>query len=61
MNIKKTKTNIMEAIIVGWVFLVLSWIIPAFIKDFVIKRIVGITLGAVAVGVFIGAILEKYY
>ena len=55
-----TKIVIMEiALIVGWIFLILSRIIPPFIKDVSIKdvskrRFVGLMLLTLATGVFIG-------
>lgn len=55
-----TKIVIMEiAMIVGWVFLILSWIIPPFIKDVPIKdassrRFVGLMLATLASGIFLG-------
>jgi hypothetical protein len=47
------------ALIVGWIFLILSRIIPPFIKDVSIKdvskrRFVGLMLLTLATGVFIG-------
>lgn len=42
-------------IIVGWIFLVLSWIIPSFFKnDRTDGFIFGITSAAIGLGVFIG-------
>lgn len=55
-----TKIIIMEiAMIVGWVFLILSRIIPPFIKDVSIKDVskrsfVGLMLLTLATGIFIG-------
>lgn len=45
------------AIIVGWVFLILSWIIPPFIKNLLKKRFVGMSLSALGTGIFIGHLL----
>ena len=45
------------AIIVGWVFLILSWIIPLFIKNLLKKRFVGMSLSGLATGIFIGHLL----
>ena len=47
------------ALIVGWVFIILSWIIPPFIKDTPIKdvssrRFVGLILATFALGIFLG-------
>jgi hypothetical protein len=47
------------AIIVGWVFLISSWVVPSFIKDVSKKRFTGISLSAIALGVFIGHLLTK--
>jgi putative copper export protein len=49
------------AVIVGWVVLILSWIVPPFIKDTLKKRFVGMVLSALAVGIFIGHILCKLF
>jgi uncharacterized membrane protein YczE len=45
-------------IVVGWTFLLLSWIIPLFIKDKKTKSIVGMILSSLATGVFIGHLLS---
>jgi uncharacterized membrane protein YczE len=45
------------AVIVGWVILISSWIIPSFIKDSHKKRTVGLALSALATGIFIGHLL----
>jgi hypothetical protein len=47
------------ATIVGWVFLILSFILPSFVKDDTRKRILGASLNALALGVFIGHLLGK--
>ena len=47
------------SIIVGWVFLISSWIVPSFIKDDVKKRSTGMSLSAMALGIFIGHLLTK--
>jgi hypothetical protein len=49
------------ATIVGWVILILSWVIPSYIKDLKTKRIVGCSLSALAVGVFVGHLLDKLF
>ncbi len=45
--------------IVGWVFLISSWVIPSFIRDASKKRFAGITLSAIALGIFIGHLLTR--
>ena len=58
----KQVNKIMEiAIIVGWVILILSWIIPSFIKDLKTKGIVACSLSALAIGIFVGHLLDKLY
>ena len=47
------------SIIVGWVFLISSLVVPYFIKDVSKKRLTGITLSAIALGIFIGHLLTK--
>lgn len=47
------------AMIVGWVFIILSWIIPSFIKDVPIngyssRRFVALVLATFATGIFLG-------
>ena len=54
-----TKIVIMEiALIVGWVTLISSWIIPSFIKDVPkdvsSRRFVGLVLATLALGIFLG-------
>ena len=49
------------ATIVGWVILILSWIIPSFIKDLKIKGIVACSLSALATGIFVGHLLDKLF
>lgn len=51
---------ITTSLLVGWAFLILSWIIPSFVKDQIKKRIIGASLSALATGIFIGALIEKY-
>lgn len=47
--------------IVGWVFLILSWIAPSFIKDKLTKRFVGAILSIFATGIFLGALIQKIW
>lgn len=47
------------SIIVGWSFLISSLVIPYFIRDSSKKRLVGLTLSAIALGIFIGHLLTK--
>jgi hypothetical protein len=47
------------SIIVGWVFLISSWVVPYFIKDEAKKRFTGTTLSSIALGIFIGHLLTK--
>jgi hypothetical protein len=46
------------AVIVGWLVLTSSLIIQSFIKDLSKKRIVGLSLSALATGIFIGHLLN---
>lgn len=39
--------------LVGWVILISSWVIPYLIEDLRKKRIVGLTLSAIATIIFI--------
>jgi hypothetical protein len=43
--------------IVGWVVLISSLVIPYFIRDASKKRLVGLSLSALATGIFIGHLL----
>lgn len=47
------------SLLVGWAFLISSWIFPSFIKDKSKKHFVGAALSAVATGIFIGALIQK--
>jgi hypothetical protein len=47
--------------IVGWVFLISSWVVPFFIKDVSKKRLVGLGLSAIATGIFIGYLLGQLF
>jgi uncharacterized membrane protein YczE len=47
--------------LIGWTILILSWIIPLFIKDTFKKRLIGISLSALTTGIFIGAHIQKYW
>jgi uncharacterized membrane protein YczE len=47
------------SIIVGWVFLISSWVVPYFIKDVSKKRYTGTLLSAIALGIFLGHLLTK--
>lgn len=46
------------ATLVGWIFLILSWIIPQFIEDRNKKSLIGVILSALALGIFIGHLLS---
>jgi hypothetical protein len=46
------------AVIVGWLVLMSSWIIPSFIKESFKKTFVRISLSALATGIFIGHVLS---
>ena len=55
------KTKVMDieiAVIVGWLVLMSSWIIPSFIKESFKKTFVRISLSALATGIFIGHVLS---
>lgn len=45
------------SVIVAWLVLILGWIVPAFIKDTLNKRFVGMVLSSFATGIFIGILL----
>jgi len=51
--------------IVGWIFLISSWIIPHLLKDKIkddLKTsVIGLILASLACGVFVGSLLEKYF
>jgi uncharacterized membrane protein len=49
------------SLIAGWVAMILSWIIPSFIKDQKKQSIVGIIISSLALGIFIGHTLEKIF
>ena len=41
--------------IIGWVFLMISWIVPRFVKDGMNKSFWGAVISAFALGVFVSA------
>lgn len=45
--------------LVGWAFLISSWLVPSFIKDSSRKHLVGAMLSAIATGIFIGSLIQK--
>ena len=45
--------------IVGWAFIIASWTLPRLIKDRQTRTMFGVTLSAIATGIFCGAILAK--
>ena len=51
--------------IVGWIFLISSWIIPHLlknkIKDDLKTSVIGLILTSLAGGGFVGSLLEKYF
>jgi hypothetical protein len=47
--------------IVGWIFLIASWVVPLFIKEKKDKHFTGIALSAIATGIFLGHLLESYF
>ena len=46
--------------LIGWIVLLLSWIIPLFIKDTFKKRLIGASLSALATGIFVGALIQQF-
>jgi hypothetical protein len=48
------------AVIVGYILLVASWIVPAYIKDLENKRLMRMILSALAAGVFAGHLLTTW-
>jgi uncharacterized membrane protein YczE len=60
LELKTKQMKVMEiqiTVIVGWVILISSWIIPSFIEDLFKKRLVGLLLTTLATGIFIGHLL----
>jgi len=51
--------------IVGWIFLISSWIVPHLlknkIKDDLKTSVIGLILASISLGVFAGSLLEKYF
>jgi uncharacterized membrane protein YczE len=47
------------SLLVGWAFLISSWIFPSLIKDSSKKHLVGAILSAIATGIFVGALIQK--
>ena len=45
------------AMIIGWIALVASWIVPQFIKDKNTKYFVGAIIASFAAGVFLGDLI----
>jgi len=45
---------------IGWVFLILSWVLPIPIKESTISRMVGMSLSAIALGIFITNGIYKF-
>lgn len=48
------------SLLVGWAFLISSWIFPSFIEDKTRKHMVGLVLSALATGIFIGGAIQKF-
>jgi uncharacterized membrane protein YczE len=60
LELKTKQMKVMEiqiAVIVGWVILISSWIIPSFIENLFKKRLVFLLLTTLATGIFIGHLL----
>lgn len=49
-----------KLMIIGWCLLVSSWVIPYVVKDKLNRRFVGLSLSAIAVGVFISAAIVQW-
>ena len=60
-GLQKIKKIMEVSLIAGWVAMILSWIIPSFIKDQKKQSIVGIIISSLALGIFIGHTLEKIF
>lgn len=48
-------------LLIGWVFLIASWVIPRFIEDKEKSNILGIILSAIAVGIFTGVFITTLW
>lgn len=48
-------THYVILMIIGWCFLISSWVLPYLTKDDLRRRFIGVAFSALAVGVFIGA------
>lgn len=47
--------------LVGWFFLMVSWIGPTLIKDNEKKHAFGLVTGAIALGIFIATCIVRWY
>ena len=47
-------------LIIGWIFLVSSWILPHMAKEKYDKAAIGMSLSALSFGVFIGGLLVRF-
>jgi hypothetical protein len=45
--------------IVGWTFLISSWVVPRLIKNNQNRHLIGAVLSATACGIFVGALLSS--
>jgi hypothetical protein len=45
--------------IVGWTFLISSWVVPRLIKNHQHRHLIGAVLAAIACGIFVGALLAS--
>jgi len=45
--------------IVGWTFLISSWVVPRLIKNNQKRHLVGAVLSSISCGIFIGALLAR--
>jgi hypothetical protein len=46
--------------IIGWLFLIMSWTVPYLIEDKQTRKLLGVALASVAVGIFLAGMLVKY-
>lgn len=47
--------------LIGWLILILSWIVPSFIEDKEKKNLTGLVLSAIATGYFFGLLAERFF
>lgn len=48
------------SLIVGWVLMIASWVIPLLTKDEKLKRLFGLSLSALSLGIFIAMGIQLF-